>query len=195
MKLRKHPSIVHYDDLISTVHAGDKITVDNGLINLEVLEKHERIMRCRVLDGGVLKSKSHVNLPGIRVNLPAITQKDRRDILFGIEHDVDYIALSFVREASDIHQLKELLGDKVGKIKVIAKIEDQEGVSNVNEIIAEVDGVMVARGDLGIDIPIHTVPTVQRKIVRSCSKQGKGVIVATHLLESMISNPIPHVLK
>ena len=149
------------------------------------------MMHCRVLDGGVLKSKSHVNLPGIRVNLPAITQKDRRDILFGIEHDVDYIALSFVREASDIHQLKELLDDKLGKIKVIAKIEDQEGVSNVNEIIAEVDGVMVARGDLGIEIPIHTVPTVQRKIVRSCSEQGKRVIVATHLLESMISNPIP----
>ena len=151
---------IDYDDIIGTVLAGDKITVDNGLINLEVLEKHERMMRCRVLDGGVLKSKSHVNLPGVRVNLPAITQKDRRDILFGIEHDVDYIALSFVREASDIHQLKELLDDKVGKIKVIAKIEDQEGVSNVNEIIAEVDGVMVARGDLGIEIPIHTVPTV-----------------------------------
>ena len=148
-------------------------------------------MRCPVLYRGVFKSKSHVNLPGIRVIPPAITQKDRRDILFGIEHDVDYIALSFVREASDIHQLRELLGDKVGKIKVIAKIEDQEGVSNLNEIIAEVDGVMVARGDLGIEIPIHTVPTVQRKIVRSCSKQGKRVIVATHILASMISNPIP----
>ena len=90
------------------------------------------MIHCRVLDGGVLKSKSHVNLPGIRVNLPAITQKDRQDILFGFEHDVDYIVLSFVREPSVIHQLKELLGDKVGKIKVIAKIEDQEGVSNVN---------------------------------------------------------------
>ena len=182
---------IDYDDLISTVLAGDKITVDNGLINLEVLEKHERMMRCRVLDGGVLKSKSHVNLPGVRVNLPAITQKDRRDILFGIEHDVDYIALSFVREASDIHRLKDILGDKVGKIKIIAKIEDQEGVSNINQIISEVDGVMVARGDLGIEIPIHTVPTVQRRIVRSCCEQGKRVIVATHLLESMISNPIP----
>ena len=116
---------VDYDDIIGTVLAGDKITVDNGLINLEVLEKHERMMRCRVLDGGVLKSKSHVNLPGVRVNLPAITQKDRRDILFGIKHDVDYIALSFVREASDILQLKEILGDKVGKIKIIAKIEDR----------------------------------------------------------------------
>ena len=182
---------IDYDDLIGTVLAGDKITVDNGLINLEVLEKQERVMRCRVLDGGVLKSKRHVNLPGVRVNLPAITQKDRRDIKFGISRDVDYIALSFVREATDVLQLKELLGDKIGKIKIIAKIEDQEGVNNIKEIITEVDGVMVARGDLGIEIPIHTVPTVQRRIVRSCEEQGKRVIVATHLLESMITNPLP----
>ena len=182
---------IDYDDLIGTVLAGDKITVDNGLINLEVLEKQERVMRCRVLDGGVLKSKRHVNLPGVWVNLPAITQKDRRDIKFGISRDVDYIALSFVREATDVLQLKELLGDKIGKIKIIAKIEDQEGVNNIKEIIAEVDGVMVARGDLGIEIPIHTVPTVQRRIVRSCEEQGKRVIVATHLLESMITNPLP----
>ena len=182
---------IDYDDLIGTVLAGDKITVDNGLINLEVLEKQERVMRCRVLDGGVLKSKRHVNLPGVRVNLPAITQKDRRDIKFGISRDVDYIALSFVREATDVLQLKELLGDKIGKIKIIAKIEDQEGVNNIKEIIAEVDGIMVARGDLGIEIPIHTVPTVQRRIVRSCEEQGKRVIVATHLLESMITNPLP----
>ena len=148
-------------------------------------------MRCRVLDGGVLKSKSHVNLPGVRVNLPAITQKDRRDILFGIKHDVDFIALSFVREPADVLQLKELLRDKVGKIKIIAKIEDQEGVTNIEKIISEADGIMVARGDLGIEIPIHSVPTVQRKIVRSCSEQGKRVIIATHLLESMIKNPLP----
>ena len=107
---------IDYDDLIGTVLAGDKITVDNGLINLEVLEKQERVIRCRVLDGGVLKSKRHVNLPGVWVNLPAITQKDRRDIKFGISRDVDYIALSFVREATDVLQLKELLGEKIGKI-------------------------------------------------------------------------------
>ena len=109
---------VDYDDLIRTVNPGDKITVDNGLINLEVLEKHDREMRCRVLDGGVLKSKRHVNLPGVRVNLPAITQKDRRDILFGLEHDVDFIALSFVREANDIRQLKKLLDKKVDAIQI-----------------------------------------------------------------------------
>ena len=182
---------IDYEDLIKSVLPGDKITVDNGLINLEILEKHQRMMRCRVLDGGLLKSKSHVNLPGVRINLPPITQKDQRDIIFGIEKDVDYIALSFVREAADVSQLKELLGEKKGKIKIIAKIEDQEGVNNIKEIIEEVDGVMVARGDLGIEIPIHTVPSVQRRIVRSCAERGKRVIVATHLLESMISNPLP----
>ena len=133
----------------------------------------------------------HVNLPGVRVNLPAITQKDRRDILFGREHDVDFIALSFVREANDIRQLKELLDKKVGKIKIIAKIEDQEGISNLEQIIEEADGVMVARGDLGVEIPVHTVPSVQREIVRKCAERGRRVIVATHLLESMIVNPIP----
>ena len=182
---------IHYDDLIETVKVGDKITVDNGLINLEVLEKEERHMQCRVLDGGVLKSKRHVNLPGIRVNLPAITQKDEKDILFGLSHDVDFIALSFVREVEDIRQLKQLLGTKVGKVKIIAKIEDQEGVQNLEEIIQESDGIMVARGDLGVEINLEDLPNVQRKIVRLCAENGKRVIVATHLLESMIQNPIP----
>ena len=115
---------IDYADLIDTVSVGDRITVDNGIINLEVLEKHDQgTMKCRVIDGGVLKSKRHVNLPGIRVNLPAITKKDKADILFGIEQQVDFVALSFVREADDIRELRELMGDKAGKIKVIAKIE------------------------------------------------------------------------
>src|SRR5690606_6372235 len=140
---------INYEDIIHDVAVGDRITVDNGLINLEVLSKEERTMQCRVIDGGVLKSKRHVNLPGIRVNLPAITEKDRRDILFAVEAGVDFIALSFVREAADIQQLNDLLGDKAGKIKVIAKIENQEGVDNIEEIIDAADGIMVARGDLG----------------------------------------------
>ncbi|GJL51331.1 pyruvate kinase [Candidatus Nitrospira salsa] len=182
---------IHYADLIETVNVGDKITVDNGLINFEVLEKSGRLMQCRVLDGGVLKSKRHVNLPGIRVNLPAITQKDEKDIAFGLEADVDYIALSFVREAEDIRQLKQLMGNKVGKIKIIAKIEDQEGVRNLEDIIQESDGIMVARGDLGAEINLEDLPNVQRRIVRLCAENGRRVIVATHLLESMIHNPIP----
>jgi pyruvate kinase len=182
---------INYDDLVNSVELGDIITVDNGLINFEVLEKHDRTLRCRVIDGGVLKSKRHVNLPGIRVNLPAITEKDRKDILFAMEQELDYIALSFVRCAEDVRELKTLLGDKAGKIKIIAKIEDQEGVSNLEEIIHEADGIMVARGDLGVEISIELLPNEQRRMVRLCAEHGKRVIVATHLLESMIDNPIP----
>lgn len=182
---------INYEDLINDVAVGDKITVDNGLINLEVLQKEDRLMQCRVIDGGVLGSKRHVNLPGIRVNLPAITEKDKRDILWASEQEVDFIALSFVRDAQDIVELRELLGSKANKIKVIAKIEDQEGVNNLTSIINVADGVMVARGDLGVEIPIEVLPRVQRRIVRSCAHQGKRVIVATHMLESMIDNPIP----
>ena len=182
---------IDYADIINAVEVGDKITVDNGLINLEVLSKQERVMRCRVIDGGFLKSKRHVNLPGVRVNLPAITETDRRDILFGIEQEVDFIALSFVREANDVRQLRQLLGDKAGKIKIIAKIEDQEGVRNLEEIVREADGIMVARGDLGVEVNFCELPIIQRRIVRICAEQGKRVIVATHLLESMILNPVP----
>ena len=183
---------IHYDELIDTVVVGDRITVDNGIINLEVLAKNEDgTMNCKVIDGGVLKSKRHVNLPGIRVNLPAITKKDHSDILFGLEHGVDFIALSFVREAEDVRELKALMGAKVGKVKIIAKIEDQSGVANLEEIMDESDGIMVARGDLGVEINVAELPAVQRKIVQRCAERGKRVIVATHLLESMIENPIP----
>ena len=182
---------VNYEDLVNDVTIGDMITVDNGLINLEVLTKEDRIMQCKLIDGGILKSKRHVNLPGIRVNLPAITEKDKRDILFSISQEVDFIALSFVRNAEDVDQLKALLGNKVEKIKIISKIEDQEGLKNLSEILDKSDGVMVARGDLGVEIAIEKLPRVQRRIIRLCAQQGKRVIVATHMLESMIENPIP----
>lgn len=182
---------VNYDDLINDVDVGDMITVDNGLINLEVLSKQARVMQVKVIDGGLLKSKRHVNLPGIRVNLPAITDKDRRDIEFGMHQGVDFIALSFVRQAADVHELRELLGDKADKIKIVAKLEDQEAITNMVEIIAAADGIMVARGDLGVEIPLEVLPRVQRRIIRTCAEMGKRVIVATHMLESMIENPIP----
>lgn len=181
---------VNYADLITDVGVGDKITLDNGLINLEVLSKGKRAMRCRVTDGGVLKSKRHVNLPGIRVNLPGITEKDKRDIVFARELGADFIALSFVRSAADIAQARELLGADCN-IKLIAKIENQEALTHLEAIIAAADGVMVARGDLGVEIPIELLPRVQRRIVRLCAVQGKRVIVATHMLESMIENPTP----
>lgn len=197
VSVRGHESVeenslqINYEDLITSVNVGDRITVDNGLINLEVLEKQQRTMKCRVIDGGVVKSKRHVNLPGIRVNLPAITEKDRRDIQFAIENDLDFIALSFVRTPADVRELRTILDQGKSNIKIIAKIEDQEGVRNINEIIREADAVMVARGDLGVEINIEDLPNVQRRIVRGCAIQGKPVIVATHLLESMIENPIP----
>ncbi len=182
---------INYKDLINAVNEGDKITVDNGLINLKVLKKNKGQLKCKVLDGGTLKSKRHVNLPGIKVNLPAITHKDELDVRFGIKNGIDYIALSFVREAKDVLKLKKLLGKNADKIKIISKIEDQEGVKNIEEIIEASDAIMVARGDLGIEINIEELPNVQRNIVRLCQEKGKRVIVATHMLESMIENPIP----
>ncbi|MEM6708127.1 MAG: pyruvate kinase [Pseudomonadota bacterium] len=182
---------VNYQELVDVLSEGDRLTVDNGLINFEVLEKQGEQLVCRVLDGGKLGSKKHVNLPGIKVNLPAITAKDREDILFGIEHDVDFIALSFVRSAGDVAELRELLGAKAKNIKIVAKIEDQEGVSNIAEIVRAADGVMVARGDLGIETDVADLPNIQRRIVHACARQGRRCIVATHLLESMIENPIP----
>ncbi len=182
---------VNYDQLVDALNVGDRVTVDNGLINLQVLGKQGHHLTCKVIDGGVLGSKKHVNLPGIRVNLPAITDKDAADIAFAMEQEVDFIALSFVRRAADIEELRERLGAKAQKIRVIAKIEDQEGVSNIDSIVRASDGVMVARGDLGVEIEIADLPNVQRRIVRACARHGRRVIVATHLLESMITNPIP----
>ena len=183
---------IHYEDLMEAVEIGDRITVDNGIINLEVLQKNEHgLMKCRVIDGGILKSKRHVNLPGIRVNLPAITKKDNEDILFALDQGVDYIALSFVREAADVRQLKEIIKSRGSKTRIISKIEDRSGVDNIDTIIDESDGIMVARGDLGVEINIAELPNVQRTIARRCAEKGKRVIVATHLLESMIENPIP----
>jgi len=182
---------VNYEDLVNDMDIGDIITVDNGLINFQVLSKEHRTMQCEVIDGGLLKSKRHVNLPGIRVNLPAITQKDRRDIEFAMSQEVDFIALSFVRKASDIAELRELLGPKADKIKIIAKLEDQEAITNMVEITAASDGIMVARGDLGAEIRLEVLPRIQRRIIRTCAEMGKRVIVATHMLESMIDNPIP----
>jgi pyruvate kinase len=167
------------------------VTLDNGLFNFEVLEKSANHLTCRVLDGGVLGSRKHVNLPGVRINLPAITEKDRLDIAFGVENDVDFIALSFVRRPEDVQELRDFLGSKQNTIKIISKIEDQEGVTNIHEIVKLSDGVMVARGDLGIETDIADLPNVQRRIVHSAAKWGKRCIVATHLLESMIENPIP----
>ena len=182
---------VHYDELIQSVSVGTLISLDNGLLNFKVLKKTKNQLECKVLDGGKLGSKRHVNLPGIRINLPSITEKDKRDIAFGLKENVDFIALSFVRDASDIEDLKKILKTKIKKIKIISKIEDREGLSNIDDICKVSDAVMVARGDLGIETDLSNLPNVQRKIMSSCAKYGVNSIVATHLLESMIENPTP----
>ncbi|MEK9820313.1 MAG: pyruvate kinase, partial [Pseudomonadales bacterium] len=182
---------VNYPELIHILAIGQRVTLDNGLINLEVIEKLDHQLRCRVIDGGLLSSRKHVNLPGVHVNLPSITDKDREDIAFGLAQDIDYIALSFVREASDVDACRALLGRKANNIKIIAKIEDQEGVAHIHDIVRTADGVMVARGDLGIETNIADLPNIQRRIVHSAARWGRRSIVATHMLESMIDHPIP----
>jgi len=182
---------VNYLDLVKDLRVGERVTVDNGLINLEVLEVSEHRLKCKVLDGGTLGSRKHVNLPGVRVNLPSITKKDREDIEFAIEQDLDFIALSFVRGDADVLEVREIVDQAGGHQRLIAKIENQEGVDNFDAILEAADGIMVARGDLGVEVAFEELPVLQREMVRRCSIAGKPIIVATHLLESMIENPLP----
>jgi pyruvate kinase len=189
--LEEHSVFVNYQELVDHLKVGDKVTVDNGLINLDVLEVSHSHLRCRVIDGGTLGSRKHVNLPGVRVNLPAITAKDREDIQFALEQDVDFIAMSFVRTAADVREARELVEAAGGHARLIAKIENQEGVENFTEILQAADGIMVARGDLGVEVPLEELPVIQRRIVKECAIAGKPVVVATHLLESMIEHPLP----
>lgn len=182
---------VNYRHLVEEVRIGSTIAVDSGLINLKVVSKEEHSMMCKVIDGGYIKGRRHVNLPGTAVKLPSVTDKDKEDIIFGTEQGIDGIALSFVRNTDTIRKVREILGDKSKSIKLIAKIENQEGVENLESIVQAADGIMVARGDLGIEIPMEELPQIQRKIAYLCAKHGKILIVATHLLESMIEHPMP----
>lgn len=182
---------INYKGLVKNVEKGSKISIDNGLINFKVLDKDNENLKCKVLDGGTLGSKRHVNLPGVRVDLPSITKKDRKDINFGIKNNVSFIALSFVRSAKDILTLRSILNRKKSPIKIIAKIENQEGLDNIHEITKAADIVMVARGDLGIETDLADLPNIQRRIMYASAKWGRRSIVATHLLESMIHNPTP----
>ena len=187
------PSIaVDYADLPDAVGVGDRVRLDNGLLNVDVVARLGNRLQCRVVDGGALGSRKHVNLPGVALNLPALTAKDRSDIAFGMEHEIDYVALSFARHPADIAELRDLLGPKGARtVKVIAKIENQQGLANAPAIAEAADGVMVARGDLGIETDIAVLPSVQRRLVETSVRLGKRCIVATHLMESMVDNPIP----
>ena len=182
---------VNYEHLVDDISVGDVVLVDNGAIQLKVLEKRHNQLSCEVLTEGVLGSRRHINLPGVRVNLPALTEKDMTDIKLGIELGVDFFAMSFVREADDVVKLKGILEYSQAPQKVIAKLEDQQGIRNVDEIVEAADAVMVARGDLGIECPYEELPIIQRRVVKHCIRMGKPVIVATHMLESMIKCPSP----
>ena len=182
---------VNYANFVNDIDVGDVVLIDNGMIEMKVLAKTGNMVECEVLTEGKLGSRRHINLPGVKVSLPALTSKDIKDVLLGLELGVDLIALSFVREARDVLQLKELFQKGGSRPLVIAKIEDQQAVANLDEITRESDGIMVARGDLGIEIPYEELPIVQRRIVKLCLRVGKPVIVATHMLESMIESPLP----
>lgn len=186
-----HSVSVNYDDIVNDIHVGDVMLVDNGNIQMRVIAKEKNILRCEVLTAGVMKSRRHINIPGVRINLPPLTQKDLRDIQLGIECGMDFFALSFVREANDCDLLRQILISKGSHGKVVAKIEDQLAVKNLSQIIDSSDAIMIARGDLGIECPFEELPIIQRRIVKSCIQKRKPVIVATHLLESMIMNPAP----
>lgn len=166
--------------------------IDSGLFDVEVIEKTSDYINVVALNSCLIGSRRHVNLPGVKLRLPGITDQDKKDVLFSIEEGYDFIAMSFVRNRSNVEELRTLLAEHdASHIKIISKIENQEGIENLDEVIVASDGVMVARGDLGIEVPIEKLPVYQRDIVTKSMAQGKFVIVATHLLETMIENPFP----
>lgn len=182
---------ITYQELPADVAAGDTILIDDGLIGLTVEEVRPTEIVCLIKNGGTLKSKKGVNVPGVSINLPGITEKDAQDIEFGIKQGVDFIAASFVRKAADILEIRQILEQHGASIDIIAKIENQEGVDNVDEILVVSDGIMVARGDLGVEIPAEEVPLVQKQLIKKCNELAKPVITATQMLDSMQRNPRP----
>ncbi|MBQ9267670.1 MAG: pyruvate kinase [Clostridia bacterium] len=183
---------VNYPFLANDVQVGTTILINDGLIELEVLETPDKDVKCKVIHGGPLTDRKSVNIPGLKLNLPLLTKKDEEDIIFGIQNGFDIIAASFVRKAEDILAIKEILNThNASHIKIIAKIENHEGVENFDQILDVADGIMVARGDLGVEIPIEQVPLLQKEFVQKCNRKGKMVIIATQMLESMIANPRP----
>ena len=180
-----------YQSLPSDVASGDTILIDDGKIELLVEGADGQEVQTRVIHGGSIKSRKGINLPDSNVSAPSLTEKDETDLYFGLEQDVDWIALSFVRRAEDIHSLRKIIESKGKDIKIIAKIEKPEAIKNIDEIIEATDGLMVARGDLGVEIPMEEVPLAQKMLVQKCNAVAKPVIIATQMMESMIENPRP----
>jgi len=183
---------VTYNNFAKELKKDDLILIDDGLVGLRVVDIQENDVICRVQNGGGLSSNKSINLPGIAISMPYMSEKDKGDILFGIEHDFDLIAASFVRSAADVLEIKKILANNNGlDIKIISKIENLEGVENANQIIDVSDGLMVARGDMGVEIPLEDLPIVQKRLIKDCYKVGKAVITATQMLDSMVRNPRP----
>jgi pyruvate kinase len=183
---------VTYTDLPKVIQSGSRILIDDGLIELYVTSIEDTEIFCTIVNGGILKPRKGVNLPGVRTTLPGVTQKDIQHILFGLTNHIDIIAVSFVRKAEDIVEIRTILAENNAEhVQIISKIENEEGVCNLDEILQVSDGIMVARGDLGVEIPVEDVPIVQIDIIAKCNIAGKPVIVATHMLESMQINPRP----
>lgn len=183
---------ITYPDLYLDVQAGTSILIDDGLIELRVEQTQEQDVLCRVLNDGAVSNHKGINVPDVHLSIPYLSEKDKADILFGIEQGVDFIAASFVREADDVQQLRQLLDDNGGShINIIAKIENQQGVENIDHIIALADGIMIARGDMGVEIPAEDVPSIQKLLIKKVVYAGKQVITATQMLDSMMHNPRP----
>lgn len=183
---------ITYKELYKDVKPGDSILIDDGLIGLEVEEIEGSDIHCVVINGGIVSNKKGINLPGVSVNMPFISQKDREDILFGIQKEFDFIAASFTRTADDVLEIRKILDENGGRdLNIIAKIENQQGVDNIDSIIEVADGIMIARGDMGVEIPLEDVPVIQKEIINKVYNAGKQVITATQMLDSMMKNPRP----
>ena len=183
---------VTYEDLYKDLKPGDSVLIDDGLIGLEVVSIEGKEIHCVVKNGGMVSDRKGVNLPGVDVNMPFISPKDKEDILFGIREGFDFIAASFTRTAEDVAEIRKILYENGGAdIGIIAKIENQQGVNNIDRIIEAADGIMIARGDMGVEIPMEDVPVIQKEIIAKVYNAGKQVITATQMLDSMIKNPRP----
>ncbi|NLL00551.1 MAG: pyruvate kinase [Clostridiales bacterium] len=182
---------VSYPSLIYDVDPGVKILIDDGLIEMTVEEVTTTDIICRVKNNGIISNRKGVNIPGVHLSMPYISERDRLDILFAIEHKFDFIAASFVRTAEDVLEIRKMLNKHNSQIKIIAKIENLQGVNNIDEIIREADGIMIARGDMGVEIPFEELPALQKKIIKKVYNSGKQVITATQMLDSMLKNPRP----
>ena len=187
----EHIASVSLASLPKDVNPGNIIFLNDGAIKLDVVSTTKSEVRSKVVIGGMLAPKKGVNIPGVRLKVPSITDKDLSHLLFGLEQGVDFVALSFVREAGDVRQIRQFLQAKGADVPLVAKIEKHEAVDNIDEIIAEADGIMVARGDLGVEIPLKRVPIVQKELISKCNRVGKPVIVATQMLQSMVHSPYP----